>query len=94
MLLTAEISKHITLARRNGEEWYIGSMTNWDERDFEIDFSFLGEGEFQMDYYQDGINADRHASDYKKKRVSITSNDKIDIHLAPGGGWVARIVKD
>jgi len=93
IVLSAKIGEHITLVRRNGDEWYVGAMTNWDKRDFEIDFSFLGEGEFQMVYYRDGINADRHASDYKMETKAITPSDKFKIHLASGGGWVARIVR-
>jgi len=93
IVLSAKIGEHITLARRNGDEWYIGSMTNWDKRDFEIDFSFLDEGEYQVVYYRDGINADRHASDYKMETKVITSSDEFKIYLASGGGWVARIVR-
>ena len=91
IVLSAKIGEHITLARKRGEEWYIGSMTNWEKREIDIDFSFLSEGDYTIDYYQDGINADRHASDYKKVRTTISSDNKMKVHLAPGGGWVARI---
>jgi len=91
IVLSADIGEHITLARKRGEEWYIGSMTNWDKRDIEIDFSFLEEGEFIMDHYQDGINANRHASDFKRKKAKISQIDKISIQLASGGGWAAKI---
>ncbi|MEZ5195059.1 MAG: glycoside hydrolase family 97 C-terminal domain-containing protein [Bacteroidales bacterium] len=94
LVLSAMIGEHITLARKKGEEWYIGSMTNWDEREVSIDFSFLGKGSFTMDYYEDGINADRYASDFKRSNNTITSAQKMTIHLAPGGGWVARILKN
>ncbi len=94
IVISASIGEHITLARRRGEEWYIGAMTNWDSRDIKIDFSFLGEGDFSIDYYQDGENADRHAADYKKNSTSIVADDTKTIHLAPGGGWVARIIQN
>jgi alpha-glucosidase len=44
-----------------------------------------------MEIFQDGINADRHAQDYKHLVTSVKSGDKIKIILAPGGGWVARL---
>jgi len=93
IVITASISEHITLARKRGKEWYIGAMTNWDSRDIKIDLSFIGEGDFSIEYYQDGANADRHAADFKKLNKSVTAADKMTIHLASGGGWVARIVK-
>jgi alpha-glucosidase len=66
-------------------------MTNWNERDIEINFSFLEKGNYEAEIFQDGINADRDATDYKKEIIKVTSKDKMKIHLAPGGGWAARI---
>ncbi len=66
-------------------------MTDWTPRDLEIDFSFLPEGNFTMDAYQDGVNADRYGSDYKLVRRQVNKSAKLKIHLAPGGGWAARI---
>ena len=47
-----------------------------------------------MDIFQDGINADRYAGDYKHVKTDIKSGDKMKIHLAPGGGWAARITPE
>jgi alpha-glucosidase len=44
-----------------------------------------------MDAYQDGVNADRMASDYKKVAMQVNRSTKLKVHLAPGGGWAARI---
>jgi alpha-glucosidase len=57
----------------------------------EVDFSFLSEGNFSIDAYQDGVNADRMASDYKKVKMQVNNSTKLKIKLAPGGGWAARI---
>ena len=69
----------------------MGAMTNWTPRDLEIDLSFLPQGNFTMYAYQDGVNADRMASDYKKTSTQVEQTTKLKIHLAPGGGWAARI---
>jgi alpha-glucosidase len=90
-VLDAKISQYVLLARRNGNDWYVGAMTDWTPRDLEVDFSFLPEGSFALDAYQDGVNADRNASDYKKSTQQITRTTKLKIHLAPGGGFAARI---
>ena len=89
--LDGRIGEYVSVARRNGQDWYVGAMTNWTARDLDIDLSFLPQGNFTMDAYQDGINADRMASDYKKTSTQVNRSSKLKIHLAPGGGWAARI---
>lgn len=93
IVLDAKVADYVLVARRKGEKWYIGAMTDLTPRDLTIDFSFLKNGNYTIDFYQDGINADRSAADYKKVKKEITPSDKIQIHLAPGGGWVGRIYK-
>ena len=90
-VLDAKVSEYIVSARQRGNEWYIGAITNWTPRTFTVDFSFLEEGTYMIDIYQDGINADRNAMDFKKVTKQITASDKIEIKLAPGGGLAARI---
>ena len=89
--LDGKISEYVVVARRSGKDWYVGAMTDWTPRDLEIDLSFLPAGNFTMDAYQDGANADRMASDYKKTTTQATKETKMKVHLAPGGGWTARI---
>ena len=91
--VNGEIGKYITIARRSGDAWYVGALTGWDERDLTIDLSFLGEGEWVLDIFQDGINADKAARDYKHTGAAVPADRKITVHLAPGGGWVAKITR-
>jgi len=90
-VLDARISDYVLVARRNGNDWYVGAMTDWTARDLEVNFSFLPDGNFTMDAYQDGVNADRNASDYRKTTTQVNKTTKLKIYLAPGGGWAARI---
>lgn len=90
-VLKAKIADYLLLARRSGNEWFVGALTDWTAREMELDLSFLSEGEFVMEVFQDGINADRHAQDYKHLKRNVRQGEKIKINLAPGGGWVARI---
>ena len=90
--LAGEVSKFVAVARRSGDVWYVGALTDWDAREMEIDFSFLAPGRYVVDVYRDGVNADRAARDYKKEFITVTNQDKINILLAPGGGWAAKIV--
>ena len=91
--LNGEIAKYITIARRKGQSWYVGSMTNWDARSLDLDLSFLGEGKFKTELFRDGINANRVARDYKKEIVEIPENKILKINMASGGGFVMKISK-
>ena len=91
-VLDAKVGDYLLLARRSGKEWFIGALTDWTSRDMNLDLSFLPGGKYTMEIFGDGINADRYATDYKHYKVNIKSGDKMKIHLAPGGGWAARIV--
>jgi len=91
-VLDAKMADYVVIARRHGRDWYIGAMTDWDPRDLNIDLSFLPAGNFEMDAYQDGANADRLGSDYKKVTSTVTNKSRVTIKMARGGGWAARIV--
>jgi alpha-glucosidase len=89
--LDGKISDYVVIARRKGSDWYVGAISDWTARDIEIDLSFLPAGNFTADAYQDGVNADRMASDYRKVTIKVNKGTKLKVHLAPGGGWAARI---
>ena len=91
--LNGEVAKYIALARRSGNDWYVGALTNWDARELTLDLSFLDEGDYQIELFRDGINADRAACDYKKEIQSVPANRKLTVKMAPGGGYAARITK-
>jgi alpha-glucosidase len=91
-VLEAKVGDYILLARRSGKEWFAGALTDWTSRDMNLDLSFLPAGQYSIEIFQDGINADRFAADYKHYKVNVKSGEKMKIHLAPGGGWAARIV--
>jgi len=91
--LDGKVGEYLALARKKGATWFVGVMSNWTARDMTLDFSFLENGDFQAVVFRDGINADRDATDYKKEVIKISSSTKLNIHLAPGGGWAARIEK-
>ena len=91
--LDGKVGEYVAIARRKGNDWFVGAMSNWDARDITLDFSFLPAGKYTAEVFKDGVNADRNATDYKKEIITISSGDKINIHLAPGGGWAARISK-
>ncbi|MFD2999527.1 glycoside hydrolase family 97 protein [Pontibacter toksunensis] len=91
--LDGKIGEYIAIARRKGNEWYVGALTNWDPREMELDLSFLGEGNYKAEVFKDGVNAHRNAADYKREVIDVPQDRKLKIKMAPGGGYVARFYK-
>ena len=91
--LAGEVGKYIAMAKRKGSEWYVGAMTDWSKRSLTLDLAFLPEGEYVVELYKDGINADRAARDYKKDIVELPADRKLEVNMMPGGGFAAKIVK-
>jgi alpha-glucosidase len=89
--LESKVSDYTAIARRKGDTWYVGALTDWTARSTQLDFSFLGEGTYTLEFFADGANAARVGNDYVKETRKITKADKLPIHMAPGGGWVGII---
>jgi alpha-glucosidase len=88
-ILDAKAGDYIVTARQKENNWYLGAMTDWSARTLEVDLSFLGEGNYEIEIMQDGINADVSCNDYKRVVQQVTKNDKLSIKMAKGGGWAA-----
>jgi len=89
--LEASVGEYVAMARQNGENWYIGGMTNWEERTMDLDLSFLPEGTFEMVLFKDGVNANKYAQDYKVETIKVNKTDKLTVKLAKGGGFAAML---
>ncbi|MBP3536010.1 MAG: glycoside hydrolase family 97 protein [Muribaculaceae bacterium] len=87
--IDAAIGEHLVMARRNGENWFIGAMTDWTPRDMEVVLDFLPTGKWNLRTFADGRNAHRQATDYKIEETTVSSGDTVRFHMAPGGGWAA-----
>jgi alpha-glucosidase len=94
VVLSAHIGSALAVARKSGQRWFVGAMTDWDERRIEIDFGFLTENLYRADVFLDGPNAARMASDFSRSKSPITPDDRIEVFLAPGGGWVAVLTPE
>jgi len=92
-VLQGEVGEYIVTARRKGNVWYIGGITNWTPRDIEIDLRTLVDGTHLLppvELYLDGVNAHRKGDDYRHETFK-PQRSVMTLHLAPGGGFVARI---
>ncbi len=91
--ICGEVGKTIAIARRSGDTWYVGALTDWTGRTMELDLSFLPEGKYTVTAFRDGANAYRVARDYKKEQFNLSPERKLTVTLAPGGGFAAIIGK-
>jgi alpha-glucosidase len=92
-VLDAKVSDYIVIARRSGDNWYVAAMTDWNARDVEIDLSFLEDSEYLGTFWKDGPNAGKYAEDFLHEQILIQSGDHLQVHLAPGGGFVGVLKK-
>ena len=89
--LDGKVGEYVIVARRSGDVWYIGGLTNWDARDVELDLNVLGAGGWNVEMFADGVNVEKNAKDYKVVRTQNT--DKLKVRMASGGGFAARLTR-
>ena len=80
-VLEASVGEYLVLARKNDDNWYIGAMTNENPREFTIELSFLDNGAYSAEIMEDGINADRYGSDYRKVNRVVSKKDALTIQM-------------
>jgi alpha-glucosidase len=83
--------KYISLARRSGTDWYVGSLTNWDERDSKVPLDFLGNGKYVAEIYADASDAASHPTHTLITRRAVDKGTVLEIHMVSGGGnaiWI------
>jgi alpha-glucosidase len=92
-VLSARVSDWVAVARRRGDVWYVGAMTDATPREMVLDMSFLGEGVWTAEVFEDGINAERDPEDYRRFEDEVVAGAEVVATLAPGGGWVAKLTR-
>ncbi len=90
-ILDGRIGEYIVTARRSGDRWWIGGMTNGEARDIEVDLSDIITAEKQGVLISDGVNARRNGEDHRHAQAKVTPAEPLKVHLAPGGGFTLRI---
>ncbi len=85
--LDGKVGEYVVIARRSGDRWYIGGISNWEEREIEIDLSVLNLKHQQAIEFRDGVNANKIAEDYVKGNINIT-NGVYNAQIKKGGGFV------
>ena len=84
-ILQGDIGQYIVSARRKGNDWYVGAMTNESARNLSIPLAFLGEGQFDAQVWQDG----KTISTLQQSQATHSAKQSLALTLAPSGGAVA-----
>jgi alpha-glucosidase len=90
-VLNGEVGEYITIARKHGSDWFVGSMTNWEPRVIEIPLGFLGDGKYVAHVFEDSPDANDYPDRVCEKKLEVASGDLLKVRMAPGGGYVAHI---
>ena len=92
-VLNGEPGEFVTIARRHGDEWYLGSLTNWSARDLRIPLQFLGKGAYKAEIYEDAADSGENPKHISIHEQSVRSSDTLVLHLASGGGCAIRFIR-
>lgn len=92
LAVDGKVGDYIVIARRNGDTWYVGGLTDWNAREVEIDLGFVGAGDIEVELFADGINVEKNAKDYHviKQKGCVKS---LKVKMASAGGFAARITR-
>lgn len=92
--LDGAFGDYVAMARRKGNAWYVGVMSDWEARKVELDLSkILGEGEYKAEVFRDGPNACELGEDYIHETITIPVSRNVVADMAPAGGYVLKITK-
>ncbi len=92
--LAADVDKFAAIARRKGDVWYVSAIGAWQPQELVITLDFLAQGEWVAEIFEDGVNANRDATDYIHREEKVQTGSKFAVKLGPGGGFTARISRD
>lgn len=91
--LDGKMGGYVVIARRAGDNWYVGGLADWDGKDVDISLDFLGEGKYNLHLLRDGANADKNAQDYVLEHKTVRKGESISIRMASGGGFAMKLIK-
>jgi alpha-glucosidase len=93
-VLSGSVGEHIVMARRSGTNWYLGALTNSAARTLPMKLNFLGAGKWKVRWWHDAADSAENAESIDVEERTVTSNDKVDLQLAPAGGSVLRFIPE
>ena len=92
-VIDAKVGEWISIARRKGSDWFIGTITNWTAREVNLNLSFLPPGEYIAGIYADAADAEKDPNHVTQEIISVNNSTKLRVKLASGGGHAISLKK-
>ena len=89
----AKVQQYVAIARRKGNDWYIGAINNHEARTINIPLNFLDEGNYSAEIYTDASDVNVHPNNLVKQIKEVRKGENLVLSLASGGGTVVRLIK-
>lgn len=94
-VLQGEVGEFISVARRKGDEWFVGSITNNEPRNLPVSLDFLPEGKnYIAEIYTDGDKSIKTRTKVKTSKFRVNKDTRLDFNLKASGGSAVRLVPD
>ena len=92
-VLSGAVGEHLVMVRRAGAEWFLGALTNDVTRVCSTKLDFLGEGKWTMRWWHDARDSNVNPEHLEVEERAVTAGETLKLRLSPGGGAVARFVR-
>ncbi len=85
-----DLGEYMCVARRSGDRWYIGGITNDEPRDIQVPMGFLKSGSWEAELWSD-VREPAEPTELQRLTVPVDRDSQLTIHMRPGGGFVGEI---
>ena len=90
----AQVHQYVTIARRKGQNWFVGTINNTTARSVQLPLTFLPAGAYTAEIYADADDDAENPNHLSITTKTVSNVDTITINLASGGGHAMRLVKN
>jgi len=92
-VLDANVGEHVVIARRNGDRWFLGALTDRNARDLSVKLDFLGPGSWKLKLWKDAPDSDSNGEQLLLEQRTVTAAEELKLQLARAGGAAASFEK-
>lgn len=90
--LDAQLGKYILIAKKKGNDLYVGGMSNWDERTINVNFDFLSPNvTYEAEILKDSPLSGNQPTQYIYETKTVSRGDILSLFMAKGGGFVIHL---
>ncbi len=97
-VLDGEIGDYVVIARKEkgSANWFVGGVTDENSRKLSVNFDFLDDDTvYEVTLYKDATEAHYNTNPeaYVIEKMDFRKGEKLDIDLAPGGGFAISLIR-